>query len=205
MDEGVAPSRGAVRASGARAGSVRGGLGEARALLVDALGRQSAFWGVGKVTGQLYAVLYLAEEPVSLGELAAALGVSKGNVSVAMKTLAQLGMVRRSVRPGDRRVFFAAEPDFWLVARRVLERRQKPEFDESFRLVEQSVQAAAAEAPGPRREFALARLRALQAFYGELDGLVAAVLRLDPRRLARVLRLMAARRPRPQPEGRPAG
>lgn len=163
---------------------------EARELLIDALGRQSAFWGVGKVTGQLYAVLYLSREPLSLGELAGALGVTKGNVSVAMKTLAQLGMVRRSVRAGDRRVFFEAEPDFWLIARRVLERRSKPEFDESFRLVEQGARAAAALPPGPERDFAVARLAALQGFYSELDTIVAAVLRLDPRRLARLLRLV---------------
>jgi DNA-binding transcriptional regulator GbsR (MarR family) len=141
------------------------------------------------VTGQIYAVLYLAAEPISLGELADALGVTKGNVSVAMKTLTQLGMVRRSVRPGDRRVYFEAEPDFWLIARRVLERRQKPEFDESFRLVAESIRAASAEAPGPERDFTLARLQALSAFYDELDGIVGTLLRLDPRRLARVARL----------------
>jgi DNA-binding transcriptional regulator GbsR (MarR family) len=173
---------------------VDGGLEAARDLLIDALGRQSAFWGVGKVTGQLYAVLYLAERPLSLGELAESLSVSKGNVSVAMRGLEALGMVRRTLPAGDRRVFFEAEPDFWLIARRVLERRSKPEFDESFRLVAESARAAAAAPDGPARDIALERLASLQAFYDELDAIVTAVLRLDPRRLARLLRLTAGRR-----------
>jgi DNA-binding transcriptional regulator GbsR (MarR family) len=186
---GVPDDRGSTSGSG---GS--DGLAEARALLVDALGRQSAFWGVGRVTGQLYAVLYLAERPLSLGELAEALRVSKGNVSVAMRSLEALGMVRRSLPAGDRRVFFEAEPDFWLIARRVLERRSKPEFDESFRLVAESALVAAAAQAGSGRDFAVARLAALQAFYGELDAIAAAVLRLDPRRLGRLLRLAGGRR-----------
>ncbi len=169
------------------------GLGGARDLLVDALGRQSAFWGVGRVTGQLYAVLYLAERPLSLGELAGSLGVSKGGASVAMRHLEALGMVRRSLPAGDRRVFFEAEPDFWLIARRVLERRSKPEFDESFRLVAESARAAAAAPAGPGRAHAQARLAALQDFYGELDAIAGALLRLDPVRLGRVLRLAGRR------------
>ncbi len=171
-----------------------GELDGARDLLIDALGRQSAFWGVGKVTGQLYAVLYLSDRPLSLGELAESLGVTKGNVSVAMRSLEALGMVRRSLPAGDRRVFFEAEPDVWLIARRVLERRSKPEFDESFRLVDEGAALAAAGPASPARDFAVARLAALQGFYAELDAIVAAVLRLDPRRLARLLRLTAGRR-----------
>lgn len=144
---------------------------------------------MGKVTGQLYAVLYLTERPLSLGELAENLGVSKAGASLAMRHLGELGMVRRHLRPGDRRVYFEAEPDFWLIARRVLQRRQKPEFDESFQLVAEAREAAERARPGPERDFARQRLSALQGFYGELDAIAAAMSVLDPRRLARILRL----------------
>lgn len=164
--------------------------------LIEALGRQSAFWGLGKVTGQLYAVIYLSRVPVSLSELAASLGVTKGNVSVAIRVLEQLGMVRRSMRPGDRRVFFEAELDFWLIARRLLERRQKPEFDESLRMVKDSLRRAGEAPPGENRDFILERLQALQSFYGELDQIVETVLQIGPDRLSRLARI-AARLQRP--------
>lgn len=166
-------------------------LHEARAKLVEALGRQAAFWGLGKVTGELYAVLYLSEEPMSLGNLADTLGVTKGNVSIAIRVLEQFGMVRRSMRSGDRRVFFEAEPDSWLIMRRVLEQRQKPEFDESFRLVEDSLRHADQAPPGDNRDFVLGRLLALQGFYRELDRIVDTILLIGPERLSRLVQIVA--------------
>lgn len=162
-----------------------------RQQLMVALGRQSAFWGLGKAPGEMFAALYLAAEPLSLAELAAAIGVTKGAASVAARQLESLGMIRRSQRPGDRRVFFAAETDFWLVAQRVLERRQKPEFDESFSVVRQAL-ASARQAPATaQRDTVLTRLENLQSFYGELDDMVDIIMRLGPHRLARMVRLGA--------------
>ncbi len=81
-------------------------LDEARDALIQALGRQSAFWGLGKTAGEMYAVLYLSPGTVSLENLALRLNVTKGNISVAVRQLEQLGMVRRSWQKGDRRVYF---------------------------------------------------------------------------------------------------
>ena len=166
-------------------------LVRARHHLIEALGKQSAFWGLGKTAGEIYAVLYLSEHPLSLQELAASLGVTKGNISIAIRSLEQLGMVSRSQKPGDRRVFFAAEPDFWLIARRVLERRQKPEFDGSFRLVEHSLSLAERSQPGRERDFILQRLKSLKHFYDELDQVVETILVLEPRRLSGLVRTAA--------------
>ncbi len=164
-------------------------LGVARERLIEALGRQSGFWGLGKITGELYAVLYLSAEPLSLAELAGALGVTKGNVSVAIRLLEQLGMVRRSMRPGDRRVFFEAELDFWAIARRVLERRQKPEFNESFRMLKESISYAGRAQAGPDRDFMMGRMERLQHFYEELDQIVKVILIIGPEQLARLVRI----------------
>jgi DNA-binding transcriptional regulator GbsR (MarR family) len=163
-------------------------LAAARARLMAALARQSAFWGVGRTPGAIYAALYLAGAPMALGELAEAVGVSKPNVSIAVRVLEDLGMVWRWQRPGDRRVFFEAEADFWRIARRVLERRQRPAFDESFRMVAESAALAAQAPPGADRDLVLARIAALQAFYRQLDAIVAALLRLGPQRWPQLLR-----------------
>ena len=42
------------------------------------------------------AALYLSGEPLSLEELARRLKVTKGNISVAIRQLEQMGMVHRS-------------------------------------------------------------------------------------------------------------
>lgn len=173
---------------------------QVRNRLMAALGRQSAFWGLGKTPGEMFAALYLAAEPLSLAQLAAAAGVTKGAASVAARQLESIGLIRRSQRPGDRRVFFAAETDFWVAAQRLLERRQKPEFDESFRQVRDLLQAVRQEPSSPQRDHTLKRLENLQAFYDQLDAVVAIILRLGPHRLERLIRLGA--RWLPEPDGR---
>jgi len=159
-------------------------------LLIQALGRQSAFWGLGKTTGEIYAALYLSREPVSLEDLARRLGVTKGNISVLIRSLERLGMVRRAWQKGDRRVYFEAETDLWQVARQVLEQRQKPEFDLSFQLVGLAVEEAGKLTEQPDALFTLERLRSLQDFYRTLDGLVKVLLNLEPAQLAALARMM---------------
>nr|MDA8188548.1 hypothetical protein [Dehalococcoidales bacterium] len=111
------------------------------------------------------------------------LQVTKGNISIAIRQLEQLGMVRRSWRMGDRRVFFEAETDFWRIAHSVLGLRQKPEFDQSFALVEESLQLLEQAEPSPERDYAKARLESLQEFYRLLDGVVEVALTVKPEEL----------------------
>ncbi|MCL6479140.1 MAG: MarR family transcriptional regulator [Peptococcaceae bacterium] len=164
-------------------------LARSRDALIQALGRQSSFWGLGRTAGEMYAVLYLSSEPVSLEELAQRLDVTKGNVSVAIRQLEQLGMVRRSWQKGDRRVFFEAEADLWKIAHSVLGLRHKPEFDQSFVLVEESARLAEQAEPSAERDRMLERLNSLQEFYRLLDGLVEVVLAVGPGRLKAVVEM----------------
>ncbi|MCL5970948.1 MAG: MarR family transcriptional regulator [Firmicutes bacterium] len=153
---------------------------EARRLLMNALGIQSGFWGIGRITGELYAILYTAQEPLTLAEIAAELGVTKGNVSVAIRRLEELGMVRRQYQPGDRRVFFAPNIDFWDIGRHFLQRRYQPAFATSFQLVDDSIRQA--EASGDT--FVQNRIETLKKFYDLLDQLTAILLTANPMTLA---------------------
>ncbi|MEW5952277.1 MAG: MarR family transcriptional regulator [Bacillota bacterium] len=155
-------------------------LSSSRDILVQALGRQSAFWGLGKTAGEMYAVLYLGAEPLSLEEVAKRIKVTKGNISVAIRQLEQLGMVRRLHKIGDRRVYFEPETDFWKIAHSVLALRHKPEFQESFDLVEESIGLASRAEPTPERDTIMARLKELQDFYRLLDSMVETALSLGP-------------------------
>lgn len=158
-------------------------LARSREALIQALGRQSAFWGLGRAAGEIYAALYLSPDPLSLEEVAGSLSVTKGNISVAVRQLERLGMVRRSWRKGDRRVFFEAETDLWKIAHTMLGLRQKPEFDQSFALVEESARWAEEARPSAERDALAERLAALRDFYRLLDNVVGGVLAMTPARL----------------------
>lgn len=160
---------------------------EARQLLIAALGMQSSFWGLGRITGELYAVLYTAPAPLCLAELAAELGVTKGNVSVAIRRLEELGMVQRRFERGDRRVFFSPNTDFWDIGHQFLQRRHQPAFAASFHLLAESLEKAETTGSPHLAE----RVRVLKDFYDRLDEFTALLLALDSARLAQLSQLLA--------------
>lgn len=65
-------------------------------------------WGWPRHVGRIYAYLLLCDEPVSLDQLSADLGIAKSNVSVAARTLEQFGNARRHSEPGSKRIRYSA-------------------------------------------------------------------------------------------------
>jgi|SRR5271157_2993752 len=158
-------------------------LDEARQHMIANLSRISEFWGYPRAMGGLYAALYLSPGPVSLDGLAPMVGVTKGAISTNIRALEQLGMVHRRLRPGDRKDYYEADTDFWRMVKTVLERRQKPEFDAALNGVGETLRRVRSR-PRQRADRDLARfyaerLEAMERFFHALDGLVAALLRLE--------------------------
>jgi DNA-binding transcriptional regulator GbsR (MarR family) len=98
---------------------------QAREKLVESMGRLAETAGFNRMIGQIYALLYLSSAPLSLGEIAEKLGVSKGSVSLNTRNMERMGMLRRYNHPADRRDFYEADTDFWKVVRGILRDREK--------------------------------------------------------------------------------
>ncbi|WP_404479747.1 GbsR/MarR family transcriptional regulator [Novosphingobium sp. BL-52-GroH] len=79
---------------------------------LDAMAMLMAPWGWARPVGRIYAYLLLREEPASLDEIAADLGMSKSNASVAARTLEHCGNARRQGEPGSRRIYYSVPTDF---------------------------------------------------------------------------------------------
>lgn len=62
--------------------------------------------GLPRIAGRVMAFLVLHGGPVSFGELASRLGVSRGSISTNTRLLEGLGVVERVGRPGDRGDWF---------------------------------------------------------------------------------------------------
>ena len=60
---------------------------------------------------QLYAILFLSDNPLCLDDMAERLKISKGNASVNIRELEKLGVVRKVWVKGSRRDFYEAELD----------------------------------------------------------------------------------------------
>ncbi|MBL8156890.1 MAG: helix-turn-helix domain-containing protein, partial [Anaerolineae bacterium] len=90
-------------------------LAAVQSSMLDGLGQLASYFGFSKVMGQLYGALLLSAEPLSLDDLVELLDISKASVSMNLRTLEHMGMVRQVwVRGrGGRRKFYEAETDFW--------------------------------------------------------------------------------------------
>src|SRR5437016_3994628 len=84
-----------------------------RRTFVDRMGHAAEADGLSPIAGRLFATLLLSDEPRSLDELAAALGVSKASVSTDARRLLERGVVERASKPGDRRDYYELAPDFY--------------------------------------------------------------------------------------------
>jgi DNA-binding transcriptional regulator GbsR (MarR family) len=61
--------------------------------------------------GQLYGLLYIAPEPLSLEEIARGCRMSKGNASIHLRILENWNAVHSSSKPGTRKDYYVANRD----------------------------------------------------------------------------------------------
>ena len=148
---------------------------------IGGLSNISGFWGFPKGMGAIFAVLYLSPEPLSLDELVARTGLTKGAVSTDVRALARLGLVHPSARLGDRKDYYAAETDFYRAVRTILKERRDRDFDQAVTTVHITLKKleGGAGKDDPEQAFLIERLRALKDFFDAFDSLVNAVARLD--------------------------
>ncbi len=127
-------------------------LEKVRDSFIEAIGELSASLGLNRSIGQLYALLYLNNEPLSLDDMVKILKISKGNVSVNIRELERWGAVRRVWRKGSRRDYYKSEPDVLnIVSNRLKEGLQRrmnntmSAIDKMFELIDRKEFSAAEE------------------------------------------------------------
>lgn len=87
----------------------------ARRKFIEAGGHTTQSFGLGRILGQMYALLYLSPAPMCLDDIAAELGVSKASVSTTVRQLQRWAAVKRVWVHGDRKDYYEAETDFHAV------------------------------------------------------------------------------------------
>jgi DNA-binding transcriptional regulator GbsR (MarR family) len=115
------------------------GLSAAERIVSDALGRLIEFWGFKRNMGRIWAVLYLAPEPLSARTLRDRLKVSVGSVSMTVNELQRWGVVRRVFIDGSRQEHFVAEHNVWKMVSRVFRERELVEIVEAISAFEEAL------------------------------------------------------------------
>ena len=98
-------------------------------------GEMGSRWGINRTVGQIYALLYLSDEPLNAEDIVERLGVSRSNVSMGLKELQAWNLVRHQHKPGDRRDYFSTPDDIWQIVRTLVEERKKREIEPTLTLL----------------------------------------------------------------------
>ena len=80
---------------------------------IDRMGLLFEAEGQPRIAGRIFGYLLVSDDPRSLDQLAAALGVSKASVSTNARMLAEKGVLERVCRPGDRHDYYRVSPDLF--------------------------------------------------------------------------------------------
>ncbi|MGW2088263.1 GbsR/MarR family transcriptional regulator [Streptomyces sp. NPDC001880] len=87
------------------------GLSDRETSFISEMGSLMERWGLPQATGRLFGYLLLRNKPVDLDTMTRDLGQAKSGLSVAARQLESWTLVRRSTRPGSRRVGYEAMGD----------------------------------------------------------------------------------------------
>lgn len=87
---------------------------------VEQMGLLTEEDGLPRIAGRIFGYLLLQPDERPLEQIAAALGVSRASVSTDARRLAQMGLIERRSRPGDRRDYYMVSADG---VRRMIETR----------------------------------------------------------------------------------
>jgi len=104
-------------------------LREAQDRFIASWGRMGSVWGISRTMAEVHALLYITGSPMCTDDIMARLGVSRGNVSMSVRSLLEWGVIEKVRLPGDRKEYFSAEQDVWSMMRAIARERIKREVD----------------------------------------------------------------------------
>ncbi|NVK28037.1 MAG: transcriptional regulator [Flavobacteriia bacterium] len=102
---------------------------QAKERFIQTWGTLGAQWGINRTMAQVHALLLISPKSLTTDDVMEELGVSRGNANMNLRGLVDWGLVYRDMQKGDRKDYFRAEKDLWVVAKRIAEERKKRELD----------------------------------------------------------------------------
>lgn len=152
---------------------------------IAGLGRLTRYFGFTDVMGRLFGALLMSPEAMSLDDLAEQLQISKGSVSMNMRSLERWGMAKEVWVRGERKKYYRAESDLWTVIRTVLSGREMREVGTALEVLGESVRKlkAASEDLTPEEKelsaYYMERVADLQSFFEFAQMLMTSFLQSD--------------------------
>ncbi|MEP7323438.1 MAG: helix-turn-helix domain-containing protein [Saprospiraceae bacterium] len=102
---------------------------------IEAWGIMASSWGVSRSESQVYALLLVRNEVMSSEEIMKELHMSRGNAHAVLHTLMDYELVFKSHKLGERREYFRAETDLWVVMDKMMKYMKRRSLDRFVEIV----------------------------------------------------------------------
>jgi DNA-binding transcriptional regulator GbsR (MarR family) len=110
-------------------------LAEGKLKFIEAWGKLGSEWGINRTMAQVHALLLLTPGALTTEDIMEELNISRGNANMTLRDLMGWGLIDKQHRAGERKEYFFAEKDTWLIARQVAQERKKRELDPVMKLL----------------------------------------------------------------------
>lgn len=157
------------------------------ARFIDAAGNTTHSFGLGKLIGRLFALLYLSPEPLCLDDIAQKLKISKASASITVRQLASWQAVSKASGPVDqgRRDFYQAELRFGVILKNGLLPGLRKKLASAGVQIDRTLEAAPGKIqedrvlpsdPGSRSHEICRRLRLARGLHQKVNALLSSPL-----------------------------
>ena len=104
-------------------------LTEAQSKFIQTWGVLGGNWGINKTMAQIHALLMAWPDPLCTEDMMEILQISRGNTNMNVRSLMDWGLVTKEMISGDRKDYYAAKKDIWVIARQIAKERRKRELE----------------------------------------------------------------------------
>jgi DNA-binding transcriptional regulator GbsR (MarR family) len=155
-------------------------LDEAKSKFIEGWGTLGSAWGVSRTMAQVHALLLVSPGALSTEDIMEQLQISRGNVNMNVRALMDWGIVRKELRPGERREFFSAEKDIYKTATLILKERRKRELEPLMRVLGEINQVEPSATTTPEEAAAFTQMMgSIQSFANLADRTASTLIRAD--------------------------
>ncbi len=110
---------------------------EGKDKFLQAWGTLGSDWGINRTMAQIHALLMVAPQALSADEIMEELQISRGNANMNIRALMDWGLVYKELKAGDRKEYFIAEKDMWIVIKKIIINRKKKELEPIIKLLDE--------------------------------------------------------------------
>lgn len=171
-------------------------LDQARTLFIRRWGEMAATWGISRTMAEIHAVLFISTGSLCTDDLMESLQVSRGNVSMNLRQLLNWGLIHRVHRRGDRKEYFEAEADIWLMFEIITRERRRREIEPIIETIERCREMLSEEVQdddpvrSDMREFD-GRLHDMQEFFKVMNSVFNLLVKANKPGIGKVLKTLA--------------